>query len=91
MKLKFGNVELTDWYYDYNASMRDFDCDYLNSSPAVYIAQYYDKNCASFVHFYGKLSFLQDLFKEDIRGDTEDVKEKVDKFLIRMNKLAVFL
>jgi hypothetical protein len=99
MKLKIGNIGLLDWHtnnavHPYTVWARDFgysDTSDLLTSTAVYIATYHVNPYRCFVHFYYTLDFLQHMFTEDLGDDLEVAKKQVDNFLIRMNKLAVFL
>lgn len=99
MKLKFGNIQLCEWQ-SYGSIKKPEDIywarDFYPSDTyrdlAISIRKYFTLN-RRHVIFYGSIGFLNDHFSQCIKGDSdlELAKEQVDKFLIRMNKLMVFL
>ena len=71
---------------------RDFYPSDTYGDLAISIRKYFTLNRCHVI-FYGSIGFLNDHFSQCIKGDSdlELAKEQVDKFLIRMNKLMVFL
>jgi hypothetical protein len=100
MKIKIGNVELSDWYSDgsikhgtqywarYCYFSTDSDSD-VSTTISIHINTLAPTQC--YVNFYQPLAFLHDYFTQDIEGDLEFSKIQVDNFLIRMSGLTAFL
>lgn len=96
----FDKYQLSEWYYlnliNYdkilikdNKYSRKINVGEYIPPAAIYL---YEKNNIVNVAFYYKLSFLNNIFnKKIIIGSADDVKFEIDKFLIKIDKLATFL
>lgn len=92
MKLKFGNLELKDWYEGGRGWIRTSN---FNGAGALMIyKRSIDPPDLWIPLFISGLDYLQDIFEEKyprLIGTDEEAKLVVDNFLIRMSGLIAFL
>ncbi len=93
MKIKFGNLELDEWFGTYHWEAHGRIGNRPNSKggmTAVAIVTAGAGYC--YVNFHNP-DYLQDLFpyKNPVPGTIDECKQKVDRFLIRMANLTIFI
>jgi hypothetical protein len=99
MKLKFGNIQLNGWVDGYadkklsGSSCRIYQTLSKANVIGVIIRPYNFERTKHVIRFQRQLNFLHEYYEPSgqIEGDLDFVKSHVDNFLIRMNKLVVFL
>jgi len=96
MIIKIGNIELKDW-----SRILGNEFDYIrwptNADPEGYFQDFvhllvHNKGTEYNVYFHGSLRILENYYSDPKNSlNTEDMKQYIDKFIIRMSKLIVFI
>lgn len=87
-----SNIEFVRWYIETSKEMVKDNWDgYIH----LYSARLLDPCNASDtkwgILFRGQLGFLGDIFGETFDGTESEVKDAIEKFLVRMDKLIAFM
>lgn len=94
MKIKFGSLILDEWdgYSHWEALFRSGNKRNSNGGMTAVVIVSAGSNDKYFVIFHNP-KYLQSLFpyENPIFGSIEDVKQKVDRFLIQMSNMTSFI
>lgn len=93
-----NNLELENWqdYYSYCSERRVSDIGKLSLLESTYscVMIVYQYQIGYIPQFVGKLDYLNKLWRSckiELSDNLEIVKNQIDNFLIRSNKLLIFL
>ena len=92
MNIKFGNIDLEEWFFD--KSYWGWCRDGAESENQFIMVEVHYSDCYKgwIVEFYGALDYLSSVYCGPESFHTaRQAKDFVDNFLIRMNKLRAFI